>query len=126
MNNDLLLLIKKHTDTLIEQTKTKPKETLEFKMNKQMEAFAFSLLINLSEEGNWLLSVTSFEATNFVFKTTITVNKKNSFLITTPGHWNSKPAGKTFDDLFKLLELRSQNDIELHVEQGKKRDNFIK
>ena len=39
MNNELSLLIKKHTDTLIEQTKTKPQETLEFKMNKQMQTF---------------------------------------------------------------------------------------
>ena len=39
MNNKLLLLFKKHTDTLIEQTKTKPQETLEFKMNKQMQTF---------------------------------------------------------------------------------------
>ena len=37
MDDGLLLLIKKHTDTLIEQTKTKPQETLEFKMNKQMQ-----------------------------------------------------------------------------------------
>ena len=29
MNNDLLLLIERHTDTLIEQTKTKLQETLE-------------------------------------------------------------------------------------------------
>ena len=29
----MLLSIRKHTDTLIEQTKTKPQETLEFKMN---------------------------------------------------------------------------------------------
>ena len=35
----MLLLIKKHTDTLIEQTKTKPQETLEFKMNKQTQIF---------------------------------------------------------------------------------------
>ena len=39
MNNELLLLIKKHTDTLIENTKTKPQETLEFRMNKQMQIF---------------------------------------------------------------------------------------
>ena len=39
MNNELLLLIKKFTDTLIEQTKTKLQETLEFKMNKQMQIF---------------------------------------------------------------------------------------
>ena len=30
-----------NADTLIEQTKTKPPETLEFKMNKQMGTFSF-------------------------------------------------------------------------------------
>ena len=39
MNNELLLLIKKHTETLTEQTKTKPEEMLEFKMNKQMQNY---------------------------------------------------------------------------------------
>ena len=34
MNNEMLLLLKKLTDTLIKQTKTRPQETLEFKMNK--------------------------------------------------------------------------------------------
>ena len=57
MNNELLLLIKKHTDTLIEQTKTKPQETLEFKMNKQMQTFSFNPPIDLLEEGTWLLAV---------------------------------------------------------------------
>ena len=38
----MLLLIKKHTDTLIEQTKTIPQGTLENKTNKQMETFSFS------------------------------------------------------------------------------------
>ena len=49
MNNELLLL-KKHIDTLNEQTKTNSQETLEFKMNKQMETFSFNQSINLSEE----------------------------------------------------------------------------
>ena len=35
MNNELLLLMRKHTDTMIEQTKTKLKGTLEFKLKKQ-------------------------------------------------------------------------------------------
>ena len=39
MNNEWLLLIKKHTDTLIEQTNTKPQEILEFKMHKHMQIF---------------------------------------------------------------------------------------
>ena len=42
MNNELLLLMKKHTDKFIEQTKTKPQESLDFVMNKQMETFSFN------------------------------------------------------------------------------------
>ena len=118
MNNELLLLIKKHTDTLIEQTKTKPQETLEFKMNKQMETFSFSPPINLVEEGKWLLAVSSFECTNSVLNIT---NENNSFSITIPGQWNSESAEKTIDKLNKLLELRSQNDIDFHVEQVRKK-----
>ena len=57
MNNELLLLIKKHTDTLIEQTRTRPQEILEFKMNKQMQTFSINPPINLVEEGKWLLGV---------------------------------------------------------------------
>ena len=57
MKNELLPIIKRHTDTLIQQTKTKPQETLEFIMNKQTQTFSFSLPINLLEEGKWLLAV---------------------------------------------------------------------
>ena len=58
MNNELLLSLKKHTETLIEQTKTKPQETLEFKLNKQMETFSLNHPINLAEKSKWLLAVT--------------------------------------------------------------------
>ena len=78
MNNELLLLIKKHKDVLIKQTRTKPQETLEFKMNKQMQTFSFSPPINLLEEEKWLLAVTSFECTNSVFNIN---NDNNSFSI---------------------------------------------
>ena len=61
MNNELLLLFKKHTDTLIEQTKTEPQETLEFKMNKSKQIFSFPPPINLLEEGKWHLAVSSLE-----------------------------------------------------------------
>ena len=118
MNNELLLLIKKHTDTLIEQTRTKPQETLEFKMIKQMQTFSFNPPINLFEEGKWLLAVSSFECTNSVFNIT---NENNSFSIIVPGHYETKSAQKTIDELNNLLELRSQNGIELHVEQVRKK-----
>ena len=120
MNNELLLLIKKHTDTLIEQTKTKPQETLEFKMNKQRQTFSFNPPINLVEEGKWLLGVSSFECTNSVFNIT---DENNSFSIIIPGHYQNKSDEKTIDNLNKLLELKS---LELHVEEVKKRGNKIK
>ena len=120
MINELLLLIKKHTDTLIEQTKTKPQETLEFKMNKQMQTFSFNPPINLVEKGNWLLAVSSFECTNSVFNIT---KENNSFSIIIPGHYQNKTDEKTINDLNKLLELKS---LDLHVEEVKKRGNEIK
>ena len=91
MNNELLLLIKKHTDTLIEQTRTRPQETLEVKMNKQMQTFPFNPAINLVEEVKWLIGVSSFECTNSVFNIT---NKNSFFSIIVPGHWESKTAEK--------------------------------
>ena len=120
MNNELLLLIKKHTDTLIEQTKTKLQETLEFKMIKQMQTFSFNPPINLIEEGKWLMAVSLFDCTNSVFNVT---NENNSFSIVIPGHYQTEFAEKIINDLNKLLEL---NSLELHVEEIKKRGNKIK
>ena len=120
MNNELLLLIEKHTDTLIEQTKTRPQETLENKMNKQMQTFSFNPPINLFEEGKWFLGVSSFECTNSVFNIT---NENNSFSIIIPGHYETDFAEKNFNDLNNLLELKSS---ELHVKEVRKRGNKIK
>ena len=116
----MLLLIKKHTDTLIEHTKTKTRKTLEFKMIKQMQTFSFNPPIKLVEEGKWLLAVSSFECTNFVFKTT---NEINSFSIIISGHYQTEVAEKMINDLNKLIELTS---FELHVEEFRKRGNNIK
>ena len=103
---------------MIEQTKTKPQETLEFKMNKQMQTFSFNPPINLVEEGKWLMAVSSFECTNSVYNIT---NENNSFSIIIPGHYQNKSDEKTIDELKKLLELRSENGIELNVEQVRKK-----
>ena len=120
MNNELLLLIKKHTDTLIDQTKTRPQETLEFKMNKQMQTFSFNPPKNLIEEDKWLVAVSSFECTNSVFNIT---NDNNSFSIIIQGHWETEFAEKTIDEVNRLLDLKS---LELHVNEVRKRGNKIK
>ena len=67
--------------------------------------------------------MTSFEATNSVFNI---IDENNSFSITIPSQWTSESAEETIDELNKLLELRSQNDIELHVQEVKERGNQIK
>ena len=120
MNNELLLLIKKHTDTLIEQTKTKPQETLEFKMNKQTQTFSFSTPINPLEQDEWLLAVSSLECTNSVFNIT---NENSSFSFIIPGHYKTEFAEKMINDPNKLIELKS---LKLHVEEVGKRRNIIK
>ena len=118
MNNAVLLLIKKRTNTPIEQPKTKPKKTLDFNLNKQMEAFPFNPPINLFQKSNWLLAVNSFETTEF----SINISKKNNgFSITIQGHSNSESTENSINELNNLSELRSQNDIEVHVEQVRKK-----
>ena len=62
--------------------------------------------------------MTSFECTNSVFNV---IGENNSFSITAPGHWNSESAKKTVDELKKLMKLRSQNDIDSHVKQVRKK-----
>ena len=79
---------------MIQQTKAKPQETLDFILNKQVEIFFLSSPKNLFEERKLLIAVIYFEATNSVFYIT---NDKNSFSISIPGHLNSKSAEKTID-----------------------------
>ena len=60
----MLLLNKEHTDTLIEQTKSRPQETLEDGLIKQLETISFSPSLNLVEKGKWLLAVTFLKQRN--------------------------------------------------------------
>ena len=87
-------------------------------MNKQRETFSFNPPINLVEERKWLLAVTNFRTTILVFNIT---SGNKSFPIRTPGHWNSEDGDELISKLNKLLELRSEEYIELHVREIGKR-----
>ena len=65
---DLLLSITKNCETLIEQTHTKPQETLEFKMIKQRQTFHFNPPIQIN--GNWMIGSTDLEVYNSIFNIT--------------------------------------------------------
>ena len=108
MHYELLLSVEKQTDKLVEQKRLKPPETLEFILAKQMDTLWVNLPINFSEEGNWLLAVTSSEAAKSVF---ITINGNSSFSITAPGLWTRKSGEEFIENLVKILPLRSQNEI---------------
>ena len=51
----------------------------------------------------------------------LTSPKNKSFSITIPGHWETRSDEKTIDELNKSLEFRSENGIDLHVDQVRKK-----
>ena len=87
-------------------------------MNKQMETFSFSPSTNLVDEEKWFLALTSFETTNSV----LDISDENKNLsITTSSHWNFANGEEPINQLNDLLELRSENDIELILKEAEKR-----
>ena len=67
-----------------------------------MQTSSFSQPINLVEEGEWLVEVTSFQTINSVFNIT---DEKNSFSLSTPGRWSPKDGGELINKLSKFLPL---------------------
>ena len=70
---DLLLSITKNCETIIEQTHTKPQETLEFKMIKPRQTFHFKPPIQI--KGDWVSGLTDLEVYNSIFNITEQNNK---------------------------------------------------
>ena len=121
MKNFLLLLDKKHTDTLIEQTK-KTQETLKFLLNKQLDPFFLNSATDSMEEWKWLIEVTIFEPSNSILNQT---QENHSFSIATPNFWTLRDGGETITKLNELMELRPQKDIEIHIKDFEKRGTRI-
>ena len=69
----LLLSIAKSNQEIVENTHSKPQETLEFKMNKQKESFSFDVPLLLPKK--WMMGVTSLEVYNTVYNITEKNNK---------------------------------------------------
>ena len=69
----LLLSIANSNQEIVENTHSKPQETLEFKKIKQKEFFSFDVLLELPEK--WMMGVTSLEVYNTVYNITNSNNK---------------------------------------------------
>ena len=74
----LSLSIAKSNLDIVENTLSKPQETLEFKMNKQKESFSFDIPLELPEQ--WMMGVTSLEVYNTVYNITEKNSKFKIFL----------------------------------------------
>ena len=70
---DFLLSITKSCETLIQQTRRKPEETLEFKMIKPREIFHFTPPVQ--SKGDWMIGLTDLEVYNSIFNITEGNNK---------------------------------------------------
>ena len=129
---DLLLSITKNCETLIEQTHTKPQETLEFKMTKPRETFHFKPPIQI--KGDWMIGLTDLEVYNSIFNITEENNKFQFYKFP-----DEKAGGVTYekvrDEIEKDLDIKDitaadlQDDIigpiivEEYKEQVTKRMN---
>ena len=129
---DLLLSITKNCETLIEQTHTKPQETLEFKMTKPKEIFHFKPPIQI--KGDWMIGLTDLEVYNSIFNRTEENNKFELYKFP-----DEKTGGVTYekvrDEIEKDLDIKDitaadlQDDIiapiivEEYKEQVTKRMN---
>ena len=74
----LFLNIAKSNQEIVENTQSKPQETLEFKRTKQKESFLFDVPLTLNEK--WMMGVTSLEVYNTVYNSTEKNNKLQNLL----------------------------------------------
>ena len=82
-----------------------------------MQTFSITLPKKFSVEGKWLLTVTSFGATNSVCKKT---DGNKSFLISKPIRLTTEDDEAISDKIKEISELRSQKDSDLHVKEVEK------
>ena len=118
----LLLSIAKSNQEIVENTHSKPQETLEFKMNKQKESFSFDIPLELPEQ--WMMGVTSLEVYNTVYNITEKNNKIKLF--TTEQNLKEYKIATDFMSKIKKLYETSNKGIS-NIEEIKKLindDNF--
>ena len=90
-----------------------------------MQTFSFTLPKKLSQEGNWLRTVSSLRTTKFFS----TIDENNSFAIGILGYWRLSSYLEDIiiiEQLKNLLKPKSPNDIELHVQEVRKRRDQLK
>ena len=102
----LLLSIAKSKLDIVENTLSKPQETLEFKMNKQKETFSFDIPLDLPEQS--MMGVTSLEVYNTVYN----ITEKNKKLKHFTTEQNLKEYKFAIEFIPKIKNLYETSNIE--------------
>ena len=102
----LFLSIAKSNLDIVENTLSKPQETLEFKMNKQKESFSFDIPLDLPEQ--WMMGVTSLEVYNTIYN----ITEKNNKLKLFTTEQNLKEYKFATEFIPKIKNLYETSDIE--------------
>ena len=80
---ELVILILKPTDTIIEQSKTRPQDNSKIKLPKSMDTFSLNPRLELKEK-KFTIGVINLEVFGSVFYKT---EHNNRFTIYIPGFW---------------------------------------
>ena len=106
---DLLLSITKNCETLIQQTHTKPQETLEIKAVKPRETFHFKPPIQI--KGDWMIGLTDLEVYNSIHNITPENNKFDVYKF--PVEKFGVAYEKLRDEIVKDLDISDITDADL-------------
>ena len=106
----LLLSITKNCETLIDQIKTHPQETLEFKIIKPRETFHFKTPIHV--KGDWMLGLIDLEIYNSIFNITKENNKFELYTDT----FDEFSFGEIKDEVEEILNFSNITDDHLEDE----------
>ena len=119
---DLLLSITKNCETLIHQTRTRPEETLEFKMTKRRETFHFKPPIQV--KGERMIGLTSLEVYSSIFNINHT-NKKFELYKNTSHRFGFLELEDELEEIFNI-PLISQEHLDDDVIGPRINDEFSK
>ena len=117
----LLLSIAKSNQEIVENTHSKPQETLEFKMKKQKESFSFDVPLELPEQ--WMMGVTSLE----VYNTVNNITEKNNKIKLFETDKMLKEYKVTTEFMLKIKKIYGTSDKGIsNTEEIKKLINAVK
>ena len=101
-SEDLILSVNKNCETFIKPTHTKTEETLEFKFTKPRQTFNFKPL--KSDEGSWMIGLTSLEVYNSIFNITAE-NNKVEFYTDTFGEFSFEELKNELEEILSVSDI---------------------